>query len=395
MDYNEINDYQQYGALNTLPSKAGVSEDKLAKLVAKELTDNALDAGHTCKVDYLENGFYVEDDGSGIDGTDNDIASLFSMNRPLRTTKLWRLPTRGALGNGLRVVAGTVCATNGTLIVSTKGRKLRLIPQYENGNTHPENLGVCPRIGTRIEVTLPGLSMGGALEWAGKTIWISQGENYDGYTSPWWYCSDSFRQLVTTSRNLALENFISKFDIDFDDPEMGRKAKQLCFPVIGKKLQTFTMSDCDALLAGLRKLLPTAPKAKELLRYGSTLADGHDYIGCEGSGTFTIRRDKGHEAKIPYAVQVWGKKCRTEGRPSVQFFVNKTHTTAELHVSMIQSSKWGKDTFFCLQGCGIECFPVSKTNSPMDIVISIITPYMPITDEGKEPDLKYVAQGVS
>ena len=48
--------------------------------------------------------FFIEDDGPGLDGTPEEIAELFSIRRPMRSTKLLRLPQRGALGNGLRVV---------------------------------------------------------------------------------------------------------------------------------------------------------------------------------------------------------------------------------------------------------------------------------------------------
>ena len=89
----------------------------LPKLVLKELTDNALDAGGTIYVGQLEDGgWYVEDDGRGIAGDPPDIARLFSIRRPLVSSKLLRLPTRGALGNGLRVVAGVVLASDGRLV---------------------------------------------------------------------------------------------------------------------------------------------------------------------------------------------------------------------------------------------------------------------------------------
>jgi hypothetical protein len=42
----------------------------------------------------------------------------FSINRPMVSTKLLRLPTRGALGNGLRVVTGAVLASGGSLVGS-------------------------------------------------------------------------------------------------------------------------------------------------------------------------------------------------------------------------------------------------------------------------------------
>jgi hypothetical protein len=45
-----------------------------------------------------------------------------------------RLPTRGALGNGLRVVASAVLVTKGKLIVSTRGQVMNLIP-IDDGTT--------------------------------------------------------------------------------------------------------------------------------------------------------------------------------------------------------------------------------------------------------------------
>ena len=69
-----------------------------------------------------DGGYFVEDDGGGIDGTPEEIARLFSIARPMVSTKLLRLPTRGALGNGLRVVAGAVLASDGFLVVTTRNR---------------------------------------------------------------------------------------------------------------------------------------------------------------------------------------------------------------------------------------------------------------------------------
>src|SRR5271156_1870819 len=81
-----------------------------------------------------DGGFFVEDDGPGISGTPEEIARLFSFRRPLVSSKVKRLPTRGALGNGLRVVAGAVFASGGSLRVITNGHSLNLVPQ-ESGET--------------------------------------------------------------------------------------------------------------------------------------------------------------------------------------------------------------------------------------------------------------------
>ena len=90
---------------------------KLRRLVLKELADNALDSGaRNVTAGHLGGcRYFVEDDGPGIQGSPKQIARLFSLDRPLITSKLWRLPTRGALGNGLRVVAGAVAASGGSM----------------------------------------------------------------------------------------------------------------------------------------------------------------------------------------------------------------------------------------------------------------------------------------
>jgi hypothetical protein len=99
---------------------------RIPGLVAKEVTDNALDEAGRCRIGTLEDihGFWVEDDGGGIPGDDAAIAALFSIARPLTSSKILRRPSRGALGNGLRIVAGAVLASGGTLVVSTRGRVL-------------------------------------------------------------------------------------------------------------------------------------------------------------------------------------------------------------------------------------------------------------------------------
>ena len=148
----------------------------------------------------LDNGLFVENDGPGFPGTDEEIAAVFSVNRPLTSTKLLRLPTRGTLGNGSRVVAGAVLASGGTLIVKTRGRALYLRPRDSDGMTTVERVKPWKGKGTRIEVTL-----GEALPIDDSTfLWADQaaamaaidGHIYRGSTSPWWCDSDSFYELT-------------------------------------------------------------------------------------------------------------------------------------------------------------------------------------------------------
>ena len=91
-------DWTLFRTLSTLCQKAGVSPDHLRRVVVKELTDNALDASDSARIGQTEDGgYFVQDEGPGIPGSPDEIAALFSLNRRLTSSKLERLPSRGAL----------------------------------------------------------------------------------------------------------------------------------------------------------------------------------------------------------------------------------------------------------------------------------------------------------
>jgi hypothetical protein len=147
-------DWSHFRTLQGLSQKSGVPLSQLRRLVAKELCDNGLDVGAHCKVGEMKAGsFFVQDDGPGIPGSPEDIARLFSIKRPLTSSKMIRLPSRGCLGNGLRVVAGSVLASGGKLRIFTRNMRLDLTP-LENGETQVECKPCKWPQGTRVEVRL-------------------------------------------------------------------------------------------------------------------------------------------------------------------------------------------------------------------------------------------------
>src|SRR5262249_43033754 len=150
-------DWTNFRTLTTISQTSGVTLEDLRRLLAKELTDNGLDTGAPCRVGMLDDGgFYVEDDGPGIPGEPEDVARLFSIKRPLMTSKVIRLFSRGALGNGDRVVAAVVLASDGTLEVFTNGRHLRLVPQMSGATVAEVVSSDWSKAGTRVEVRLGG-----------------------------------------------------------------------------------------------------------------------------------------------------------------------------------------------------------------------------------------------
>jgi hypothetical protein len=117
-------DWQLFLDISTLPQKAGCQPSDLRRVVLKELVDNAADAGGRVSVTGDHGAYVVADDGHGIDPA--LVPRVFSVNRPLVSSKLIRRPLRGMMGNGLRVVAGAVATSKGSLIVESKGHRLAL-----------------------------------------------------------------------------------------------------------------------------------------------------------------------------------------------------------------------------------------------------------------------------
>ena len=103
-----------------LSQKAGAPGPLLRRLVLKEATDNALDVGNTVAIEQVgPDTFSITDDGSGL--APRRVVELFDVSRPMRSTKLLRRPTRGAVGNGLRVVCcGALMSTKGMSTTSAR-----------------------------------------------------------------------------------------------------------------------------------------------------------------------------------------------------------------------------------------------------------------------------------
>src|SRR5262249_36167873 len=130
--------------------------------------------------------------------------------------KLLRKPSRGALGNGLRVVAGAVLASGGHLAVTTRNRKLALVPQDTGETVVAEVTTAWRPVGTKVEVELgPAVPTDGLLfrrsvlaraMLHGKAL-------YKGKSSPWWYDADSFFELLqATNGGMTVRELVEQLD---------------------------------------------------------------------------------------------------------------------------------------------------------------------------------------
>ena len=141
-----------------LAQKAGAPVRHLRRMALKELADNAADVSEQVELEQLDAATYrVGDQGPGLNR--ERIAALFAVDRPLTSSKLLRRPTRGAVGNGLRVVTVLPSARAVNSVVESRGRCWRVEVDRTSGVTTTVDEGPSERIsGTAVTVRFgPGL----------------------------------------------------------------------------------------------------------------------------------------------------------------------------------------------------------------------------------------------
>jgi hypothetical protein len=376
----EREDWTLFRSLSTLSQKSGVPVHLLPRLVLKEVADNALDAGGTVRVGQLgHGGWYVEDDGPGIAGEPADIARLFSIRRPLVSSKLLRLPTRGALGNGLRVVMGAVLASGGRLVVQTRGHRLRLRPQ-DSGDTLAAFEPCSRTAGTRIEIHLgEGLRSADALAWARSAAELAgRGEIYRGRSSPHWYDGEAFFDLLQAAGDRSARELVAELD-----GCTGAKAGRITMGFKGRTCSSLSRAEATALLeTAQRQARPVGPQ--RLGHVGEV--EGWPLFHARGEGTFSHGGIGGPRATIPFVVEAWAAAERDAYGNSCSVLVNRTPITGTVSLS-----RWQRD--LTLNGCGLSTtLRAAPGRSSIDLRVNIITPYMPITSDGKAPNLSYCSQ---
>jgi hypothetical protein len=347
----------------------------LRRLVLKELTDNGFDAGGSVNVGRLPDGggYFVEDDGDGIDGTPEDIARLFSIARPMVSTKLLRLPTRGALGNGLRVVAGAVLASDGFISIITRNRRIELRPERDGSTTVVSAEPVDFPVGTRIEIGFgPAIPQDAdALRWAIVATEMAQGQSYQGKSSPWWYDAPQFHELLSASGNVPVRELVA----NLDGCTGGRAGEIVAEVGLGR------MACADISREQADKLLKVAQDHAREVKPGRLGAVGPELFPdrAYGASSGEVLFGTGPHAAIPFIVEAWAAESANMGLVAC---VNRTPVTGDIHAVHTKRA-------INLFGCGLaHTVAEAPKDKNFNIRLNITTPYMPITSDGKEPDLR-------
>jgi hypothetical protein len=89
------------------------------------------------------------------------------------------------------------------------------------------------------------------------------------------------------------------------------------------------------------------------------------------------------QAEIPFVVEAWVEKTDEKGDIEVSVSVNRTPVTGEIDAYR------NADKDIVLFGCGLRnYFEGAPKKGEFNIDLNILTPYCPITSDGKAPDLK-------
>lgn len=361
-----------------LSQKAGAPKAQLRRMAIKELVDNALDAALNVTLTAVDGDtFIIADDGSGIAPEKAKI--MFSVTRPMMSTKLVRRPTRGAVGNGLRVATGAAFASGGSITVESQGVRQQLGFDRATGETVVRH-----RSASKVDIgTTITISFGAGLPtdpWA--TLWGDLAVRLAGasaspmLTHPGWYSELAFAELVEAARGTA-QDLASLFGVD------------LCHAVsniVDQGQSTEQRRDIDpegppkALSLDLLKAL--APKPPKLV----PLPDD------AFPGAYKIERIEAvvGGGAVPAIIQAWAQSSDGKGRTAVDvtLVINRTPTIGDLSVYP------GGDSW--MKGCGLGYLSLGKVpKGSYRSTIAITTPAVLLVNDGKTPDLTPFKSGLA
>jgi hypothetical protein len=244
-------------------------------LVLKELVDNALDemdaVGRPGEVtitqdEFANNVYTVTDQGRGIPGTPKEIAQVFSCDKPMTSGKQLRKPTRGCVGNGLRVIVGSVASGGGRIIVKTHDREIILRPRL-NGTTEVEKYQkVDWPVGTSVTIEIdPKYPLrADSMDWAELAITLAKNSDHPFARQPsvHWYDQRhlAFSILAGSPPKYTLRELVSRLDRC-----TGREIQQRVTDRFGKGrlCQDMNQEEAGDLLSILREGMATI-KPKQL-----------------------------------------------------------------------------------------------------------------------------------
>jgi hypothetical protein len=381
----EREDWALYLSLAHLPQKAGIAADQLARLVVKEITDNALDAADMAgrpgavAVQINDGNLTVTDQGTGIaDATPEKLARIYSVARPMLSSKLVRRPSRGAVGNGLRVVLGYLTATRARLTVATGHVRVTLDPEPDGTSRIARAEIIAPITGLSLTVTHGDqLFTQDDCAWARDAIELAKQSGQPAFTgkpSLHWLDADHFHALTrATVGEVTIRQFLAAFDGLAGSVAQSKVAARF----LRRPLGSLTTQDATELLrAGQNATRAPKPKALCPLGRDAVIADG--YALAEGHFTEGAHSPR---ATLPFLVEAWvdAHHPRERSYSTLSLYMNRT-------VALAPTSGNTGHNYIHLTISNARVLAEIPEGPHYSIHINITSPAFRLLSDGKAPD---------
>jgi DNA topoisomerase VI subunit B len=395
--------------ISNLPQRAGVPTCCIRSLILKELVDNALDEmdrvgrpGEVTLTQESKHSYTVTDRGRGFPDSPLELAHRFSIAKGMVSSKQWRKPTRGCVGNGLRVIVGAAVSGSGRIKVRTRNQAITLRPRLDGTTAVDAVETIDWPIGTAIttEIDPQYPAQPDTLWWAQTAITLAKqtGSAFSRKPMPSWYDADhlAHNMLAAIGTEKTVAWFVSQLDRC-----TSREIGQLVTSKFGKGRLCRDMNKADAadLLRLLQSQTASSFKPKQLGPMGPNawkheeLTDGYAFE----EGTFTTGRAEPY-AKIPFLVEVWTATCALpdDGQCGRDLYpvdiigctINRSPAIIDLH------SYRDGITRSANVSLGSEYIHLDVPKGAFAFAVNITTPHIPILGDNKTPALGAFAKAV-
>ena len=361
--------------------------------------------GHPGQVTLTQDGehtYTVSDQGRGFADSPEDLAYRFSFAKPMVSSKQWRRPTRGCVGNGLRVIVGSVASGGGMITIKTRNQAVTLRPRLDGTTAIEEVTAIAWPIGTAVTIQIdPSYhAHEGTGGWANRAIYLAQdsGAAFNRKPHPLWFDADhlALNMLAAIGADRTLAWFVSQLDRC-----SSREVGQLVTAKFGKGRLCRDVNKAEAaeLLRLLQRLAAEPIKPKQLGPIGRYAWKrwnlSHGYALEEG--TFQTGR---HEpfGSIPFLVEAWAGTFEPKSHdPDDVYDVSVIGTTINRTPALLVGAdvyREGRSRNATLV-LGEEDYELSIPQGCYRVAINITSPYVPIIGDNKAPSLHSFSDSIA
>ncbi|MDB4213988.1 hypothetical protein N9741_03915 [Octadecabacter sp.] len=359
----EQQDWMRFLTSEGLAEKAGCPKSMFTKMIVKEFADNAADIGnYKYKIDLTDQIVAIKNGGDGI--SPDDVHKIFSIKRPLRSSKHWRKGERGALGNGIRAALAGCRICDAELNVVSQGKNHSIALQ-DNGDVRIKTSDHKLTEGTIVVLRFSSSSgFDSSIEGFLKPQFLTQNtKTLSGKPLPSWFKTEDINVLLMSlPEALTVGEFADQFNVtksalglDLNNPLADCTAKVLLDDLIANELKTS--------ITGLPKNTYDGKYSK----FDGVYHDG--------------------EAKIPYTVSAWGwaeEALKNEGYHNISVLMNGTIMLGSLNLDV----KSGRIKLYDGRYNNSDnSYKQLNLNRSWRVTLSISSPFIPIISSGKAPDL--------